>query len=84
MTRSELERMQDVAQRLFVSPRAPRAIAGAAQTYNEDVLAFRDLLECVRRAMMAGVRVDRALAEEIRAGFERLQDDRALIDGEAE
>jgi hypothetical protein len=80
MTRSELERMQDVAQRLFVSPRAPRPVAEVAETYNEDVLAFRELLECVRRAMMAGVRVERGLAEEIRAGFERLQEDRALLD----
>jgi hypothetical protein len=80
MTRSELERMQEAAQKLFVSPRAPRAVAQGAQIYNDDVVAFRDLLDCVRNAIMTGVRIDRALAEEIRAGFDRLQEDRALLD----
>jgi hypothetical protein len=83
MTRSELERMQEAAQQLFVSPRAPRAFARGAGIYNDDVVAFRELLDCVRNAIMTGVRIDRALAEEIRAGFERLQEDRALLDREA-
>lgn len=80
MTRSELERMQDAAQRFFVSPRAPRAVLELASAHDEDVVAFRELLECVRGAIMAGVRVDRALAEEIRAGFDRLQEDRAVLE----
>ncbi|HSN90283.1 MAG TPA: hypothetical protein VLS93_03550 [Anaeromyxobacteraceae bacterium] len=84
MTRSELDRMQEAAQQLFVSPHAPRAVAEGARIYNDDVVAFRELLECVRNAIMTGVRIDRTLAEEIRAGFDRLQEDRALLDREDE
>jgi hypothetical protein len=83
MTRSELERMQEEAQQLFVSPQAPRSVAQSVQIYNDDVVAFRELLDCVRNAIMAGVRIDQALAEEIQAGFDRLQGDRALLDREA-
>jgi DNA-binding NarL/FixJ family response regulator len=83
MTRSELDRMQDAARRLFVSPHVSRAVADGATAYNDDVVAFRELVECVRRAIQAGVRIDRALTEELRAGFDRLQEDRALLERES-
>jgi hypothetical protein len=83
MTRSELDRMQEAAQQLFVSPHAPRTVADGIQVYNGDVVAFRELIECVRKAITTGVRIDRTLAEEIRAGFDRLQEERAILDRDA-
>ncbi len=83
MTRSELDRMRDAARRFRVSRDAPRTFASGADAYNDDVVAFRELLDSVKRALQVGLRLDAAVAEELRAGFERLQEHRALLERDA-
>jgi hypothetical protein len=80
MTRSELDRMRDAAHRIRVTGTPPRTVANGAEAYNDDVTAFRELVDSVKRALQVGLRLDAAVAEEIRAGFERLQEHRALLE----